>query len=64
VLLRRALLAAIIVALGWLWIRSLSRALVTADTTTQSSGSRRGDPGLQAAQETPRHLPGNVSGTR
>jgi ABC-2 type transport system permease protein len=37
VLLRRALLAAIIVALGWLWIRSLSRALVTVDTTTQSS---------------------------
>ncbi len=36
-LLRLALLAAIIVALGWLWIRSLSRALVTADTTTQSS---------------------------
>jgi ABC-2 type transport system permease protein len=36
-LLRLALLAAVIVALGWLWIRSLSRALVTADTTTQSS---------------------------
>nr|MDQ2876296.1 hypothetical protein [Actinomycetota bacterium] len=36
-LLRLALLAAIIVALGWLWIRSLARALVTADTTTQSS---------------------------
>ena len=36
-LLRLALLAAIIVALGWLWIRSLVRALVTVDTTTQSS---------------------------
>ena len=31
------LLAALIVALGWLWIRSLGRALVTADTTTQSA---------------------------
>jgi ABC-2 type transport system permease protein len=37
---RLALLAAIIVALGWLWIRSLNRALVTADTTTQSSQVR------------------------
>ena len=36
-LLRLALLAAVIVAAGWLWVRSLSRALVTADTTTQSS---------------------------
>jgi ABC-type branched-subunit amino acid transport system ATPase component len=36
-LLRLALLAAVIVAAGWLWIRSLSRAQVTADTTTQSS---------------------------
>ena len=36
-LLRLALLAAVIVGLGWLWVRSLSRALVTADTTTQSS---------------------------
>ena len=36
-LLRLALVAAVIVVLGWLWIRSLSRALVTADTTTQSS---------------------------
>jgi ABC-2 type transport system permease protein len=35
-----ALLAAIIVALGWLWIRSLSRALITADTTTQTSQIR------------------------
>jgi ABC-2 type transport system permease protein len=34
---RLALLAGIIVVLGGLWIRSLSRALVTADTTTQSS---------------------------
>ena len=36
-LLRLALLAGIIVGLGWLWIRSLHRALVTADTSTQSS---------------------------
>jgi ABC-2 type transport system permease protein len=36
-LLRLALLAVIVVALGWLWIRSLSRGLVTVDTTTQSS---------------------------
>ncbi|MGH3234072.1 MAG: hypothetical protein ACRDOH_12625 [Streptosporangiaceae bacterium] len=36
-LLRLALLAAVTVALGWLWIRSLSRALVTVDSTTQSS---------------------------
>jgi len=35
--LRLALLAAIIVVLAGLWISSLSRALVTADTTTQSS---------------------------
>ncbi len=37
---RLALLAAVIVALGWLWIRSLNRALVTADTSTQSSQVR------------------------
>ncbi len=36
-LLRLALLAGIIVALGLLWIRSLSRALVTTDTSTQSA---------------------------
>ena len=36
-LLRLALVAAVIVVLGWLWVRSLSRALVTADATTQSS---------------------------
>ena len=35
--LRLALLAAIIAVLGWLWVRSLSRALVTADISTQSS---------------------------
>jgi ABC-2 type transport system permease protein len=34
---RLALLAAVIVVLVWLWIRSLSRALVTADTSTQGS---------------------------
>ena len=39
-LLRLALLAAVIAVLGGLWIRSLSRALVTADTTTQSSAVR------------------------
>jgi ABC-2 type transport system permease protein len=41
-LLRLALLAAIIVALGWLWIRALGRALVTADTSTQPSRVRGG----------------------
>ena len=39
-LLRLVLLAAIIGALGWLWIRSLGRALVTVDTSTQSSAVR------------------------
>jgi ABC-2 type transport system permease protein len=36
-LLRLALLAAVILVLGGLWIRSLGRALVTADTSTQSA---------------------------
>ena len=36
-LLRLALLAGIIVVLGLLWIRSLGRALVTTDTSTQSA---------------------------
>ena len=36
-LLRLALLAAVIVVLGALWIRSLGHALVTADSSTQSS---------------------------
>ncbi|HEY1626123.1 MAG TPA: hypothetical protein VGG16_20225 [Streptosporangiaceae bacterium] len=36
-LLRLALLAAVVVALGYLWIRSLNRALVSVDTSTQSS---------------------------
>jgi ABC-2 type transport system permease protein len=36
-LLRLVILAAIIVAIGALWIRSLARALVTTDTTTGSS---------------------------
>ena len=31
---------------------------------SSSSESRRGDPGLQAGEETPRHLPGNVSAVR
>ncbi len=39
-LLRLALLAAVIVVLGWLWIRSLGRGLVTVDTSTQSSAVR------------------------
>jgi ABC-2 type transport system permease protein len=39
-LLRLALLAAVIVGLGWLWVRSLGRALVTVDTSTQSSAVR------------------------
>jgi ABC-2 type transport system permease protein len=39
-LLRLALLAAVIVVLGWLWIRSLSRALVSPDSSTQSSRVR------------------------
>src|SRR5580658_2017003 len=37
---RLALLAAVIIVLGWLWVRSLSRALVTADTSTGSSRLR------------------------
>jgi ABC-2 type transport system permease protein len=36
-LLRLALLAGIVAVLGWLWIRSLTRSLVTADTSTQSA---------------------------
>ena len=39
-LLRLGLLAAVIVVLGGLWIRSLGRALVTVDTSTQSSAVR------------------------
>jgi len=35
-----ALLAAVIIAAGWLWVRSLGRALVTADTSTGSSRLR------------------------
>jgi ABC-2 type transport system permease protein len=34
---RLALLAAITIALGWLWVRSLGHSLITADTSTQSS---------------------------
>jgi ABC-2 type transport system permease protein len=41
-LLRLALLAAITVVLGLLWVRSLSRALVTVDTTTQSAAVHAG----------------------
>ena len=39
---RLALLAATVVVFGWLWIRALSRALVTADASTQSSQVRAG----------------------
>ena len=42
-LLLLGLLAAVIVVLGGLWVRALGRALVTADTSTQSS-ARRGAP--------------------
>ena len=37
-----ALLAAVVIVLGALWVRSLHRALVTVDTTTQSSAVRGG----------------------
>jgi ABC-2 type transport system permease protein len=37
---RLALLAAVTIVLGWLWVRSLGRALVTADTSTGSSQLR------------------------
>ena len=36
-LVRLTLLAAVTVVLGWLWVRALHSALVTADTSTQSS---------------------------
>src|SRR6516162_10101974 len=39
-LLRLALLAGVIVVLGWLWVRSLNRALVSPDSSTQSSQVR------------------------
>jgi ABC-2 type transport system permease protein len=39
-LLRLLLLAAFISVLGWLWIRSLGRSLVTVDTSTQGSAVR------------------------
>ncbi len=37
---RLGLLAAAVVVLGWLWVRSLGSALVTADTSTRSSQLR------------------------
>src|SRR3984885_2833048 len=37
---RLGLLAVVVIVLGWLWVRSLSRALVTADTSTGSSQRR------------------------
>jgi ABC-2 type transport system permease protein len=39
-LLRLALLAAIVLALGVLWVRSLARGLVNADTSTQAAAVR------------------------
>src|SRR5215469_3334056 len=39
-LLRLAILAAVIIVLGWLWIRSLRQALVTTDTSARSSQVR------------------------
>jgi ABC-2 type transport system permease protein len=39
-LLRLAALAAVIAVLGWLWIRSLNRALVSPDSSTRSSQVR------------------------
>src|SRR5262249_59188202 len=56
-LLRLALLAAVIAALGGLWVRSLGRALVSVDTTTQSSAVR----GRPLPFPPPR-LPGPVAG--
>jgi ABC-2 type transport system permease protein len=37
---RLGALAAVTAVLGWLWVRSLNRALVTADTTTQAARVR------------------------
>jgi ABC-2 type transport system permease protein len=39
-LLRLTVLAAVTAVLGWLWIRSLGRAMVTVDTTTQGAAVR------------------------
>jgi len=39
---RLAALAAVVVVLAWLWVRMLGRALVTADTSTQSRVRARG----------------------
>jgi ABC-2 type transport system permease protein len=39
---RLGLLAAVIIVLGWLWIRSLGRALVSVDASTQSAQVRAG----------------------
>jgi ABC-2 type transport system permease protein len=39
-LVRLAILAAVIVVLGWLWIRALGHALVTTDTSARSSQVR------------------------
>jgi ABC-2 type transport system permease protein len=39
---RLALLAAIVVVLAWLWVRSLDQSMITADSTTQSSRAHGG----------------------
>jgi ABC-2 type transport system permease protein len=53
-LLRLALLAAVIAVLGWLWIQSLSRALVSPDSSSQPSRVRGpgGRPGLAGRART------------
>ena len=43
---------------------SVSTQVSTMRTALCSSGSRRGDPSLQAGEKTPRHLSGNVSAVR
>ncbi|MER7501216.1 hypothetical protein AB0L05_15000 [Nonomuraea pusilla] len=37
-----AVLALVVAALGWLWIKALSRALVTPDASTQAASVRKG----------------------
>ncbi|NBE98328.1 hypothetical protein FE391_22300 [Nonomuraea sp. KC401] len=37
-----ALLALLVVVLGWLWVKALSRALVTPDSSTRAASVRRG----------------------
>ena len=54
---RLGALAAVIVVFGWLWVRSLSRALVTADTTTQAARVRGAKLPLAAASACAAPLP-------